>query len=452
MGQDIKRKELFSEVEFTAEDRQKVQDCIENSKKTLLFKRRIKPIAAAAVLLFTLAGSLAIYGSGTKALAFSNFPFFDSIFSLFGDAGLQKASNDGNVSLLSLEKQEDGIKMSIKEAVYDGRRLSISYVIESEKPIKNYAYRLIDAYIPFKGSQKGLARVGVRDEQVSENKVAGITTFTYDYDEGEMPDKINVDLFYRATTDHLSETEKEFSFRFNFPVEKSEDIKTIPMNMVKQWENKTLELKSVKLSPLAASVNLRYKEPYNSREPYPYHTIRLIDENGKVLRNLNNWTMGMGTQTKENGQWYSVTEYKEFFEQVEKGSSTVTIQVINGTSNRFKEDTPVSSTPLSAEAAFQMGEMGSIEIDKIERADQTLTIAYKYTSSLAFLNDFQFMLTDKKGEFYHGIEKSRKYLGDGTYLVEEVFPNTPDEGLSIRYFNEKAPELIEEFQMEVPIK
>ncbi|AGX03013.1 MULTISPECIES: DUF4179 domain-containing protein [Bacillus] len=451
MGQDIKSKDLFSEVEFTAEDRQKVQDCIKNSEKPLFFKWRIKSIAAAAVLL-TLAGSLALFGSGTKAFAFSNFPFFDSIFSLFGDEGLQKASNDGNVSLLSLEKQEDGIKMSIKEAVYDGRRLSISYVIESEKPINNYSYKQIDAYIPLNHSEEGISRNGVRDEQISENKVAGISTFTYDYDKGELPDKIKVDFLYKATTDKSYKWEKDFSFRFQFPVEKSEDIKTIPMNMVKQWENKVLELKSIKLSPLTTSVNLRYKEPYNNREPYPSHTIRLIDENGKVLRNLNNWTMGMGTQTKENGQWYSVTEYKEFFEQVDKGSSTVTIQVINGTSNRFKEDTPLSSTPLSTEAAFQMGEMGSIEIEGIERADQTLIIAYKYKSSLAFLNDFQFMLTDKNGEFYHGIEKSREYLGGEAYLVEEVFPNTPDEGLFIKYFNEKAPELIEEFQMEVPIK
>ncbi|MCA1035938.1 DUF4179 domain-containing protein [Bacillus infantis] len=452
MGQDIKSKDLFSEVEFTAEDRQKVQDCIKNSEKPLFFKWRIKSIAAAAVLLFTLAGSLALYGSGTKAFAFSNFPFFDSIFSLFGDEGLQKASKGGNVSLLSLEKQEDGIKMSIKEAVYDGRRLSISYVIESEKPINNYSYKQIDAYIPLNHSEEGISRNGVRDEQISENKVAGISTFTYDNDKGELPDKIKVDFLYKATTDKSYKWEKDFSFRFQFPVEKSEDIKTIPMNMVKQWENKVLELKSIKLSPLTTSVNLRYKEPYNNREPYPSHTIRLIDENGKVLRNLNNWTMGMGTQTKENGQWYSVTEYKEFFEQVDKGSSTVTIQVINGTSNRFKEDTPLSSTPLSTEAAFQMGEMGSIEIEGIERADQTLIIAYKYKSSLAFLNDFQFMLTDKNGEFYHGIEKSREYLGGEAYLVEEVFPNTPDEGLFIKYFNEKAPELIEEFQMEVPIK
>ncbi|MDW2879125.1 MULTISPECIES: DUF4179 domain-containing protein [Bacillaceae] len=451
MGQDIKSKDLFSEVEFTAEDRQKVQDCIKNSEKPLFFKWRIKSIAAAAVLL-TLAGSLALFGSGTKAFAFSNFPFFDSIFSLFGDEGLQKASKGGNVSLLSLEKQEDGIKMSIKEAVYDGRRLSISYVIESEKPINNYSYKQIDAYIPLNHSEEGISRNGVRDEQISENKVAGISTFTYDYDKGELPDKIKVDFLYKATTDKSYKWEKDFSFRFQFPVEKSEDIKTIPMNMVKQWENKVLELKSIKLSPLTTSVNLRYKEPYNNREPYPSHTIRLIDENGKVLRNLNNWTMGMGTQTKENGQWYSVTEYKEFFEQVDKGSSTVTIQVINGTSNRFKEDTPLSSTPLSTEAAFQMGEMGSIEIEGIERADQTLIIAYKYKSSLAFLNDFQFMLTDKNGEFYHGIEKSREYLGGEAYLVEEVFPNTPDEGLFIKYFNEKAPELIEEFQMEVPIK
>lgn len=451
MGQDIKSKDLFSEVEFTAEDRQKVQDCIKNSEKPLFIKWRIKSIAAAAVLL-TLAGSLALFGSGTKAFAFSNFPFFDSIFSLFGDEGLQKASNDGNVSLLSLEKQEDGIKMSIKEAVYDGRRLSISYVIESEKPINNYSYKQIDAYIPLNHSEEGISRNGVRDEQISENKVAGISTFTYDYDKGEMPDKIKVDFLYKATTDKSYKWEKDFSFRFQFPVEKSEDIKTIPMNMVKQWENKVLELKSIKLSPLTTSVNLRYKEPYNNREPYPSHTIRLIDENGKVLRNLNNWTMGMGTQTKENCQWYSVTEYKEFFEQVDKGSSTVTIQVINGTSNRFKEDTPLSSTPLSTEAAFQMGEMGSIEIEGIERADQTLIIAYKYKSSLAFLNDFQFMLTDKNGGFYHGIEKSREYLGGEAYLVEEVFPNTPDEGLFIKYFNEKAPELIEEFQMEVPIK
>ncbi|MDA6151463.1 hypothetical protein OSK18_28685, partial [Escherichia coli] len=50
---------------------------------------------------------------------------------------------------------------------------------------------------------------------------------------------------------------------------------------------------------------------------------------------------------------------------------------------------------------------------------------------------------------YHGIEKDRKYLGNETYIVEELFLDLPQKKFSVRYLQEKAPYLIEELEIKV---
>ncbi|MDA6082695.1 DUF4179 domain-containing protein, partial [Escherichia coli] len=100
-------------------------------------------------------------------LALSKLPFFESIFQFIGDSGLKGTASEEN-QLVQQRQTVNGISMEIQEAAYDGNRISISYAIKSEKPIKNFTSRMVNAYIPFKGFQKDKVISNDHFEQVSD--------------------------------------------------------------------------------------------------------------------------------------------------------------------------------------------------------------------------------------------------------------------------------------------
>jgi RNA polymerase sigma factor (sigma-70 family) len=108
----------------------------------------------------------------------------------------------------------------------------------------------------------------------------------------------------------------------------------------------------------------------------------------------------------------------------------------------------LNATPIH----FQLGELGNVEIIDVNREDNATVIKYKLKSDFPFLNADHFVLKDDQGNRYSGIERNREYLGNQTYMIEEVFLNTPDENLSIEYHKEKAPEVLKDLEVEVPLK
>lgn len=99
---------------------------------------------------------------------------------------------------------------------------------------------------------------------------------------------------------------------------------------------------------------------------------------------------------------------------------------------------------------LSLGERGTAKIIDSKQEENSAVIKYEYKSSFAFYENFSpLLLKSTDGFLHHGIELNREYLGNETYIVEEMFLDLPKDKLAVRYLQEKAPELIEGLEIKV---
>lgn len=448
----VQSSRLFEEVEFNQEDQLQVYAKLKEkrNRRNVFWKKRKVLLPAVLVLIML---CTAIYMPSNPVMALAKLPFFESIFQFLGDGGLKGAATEDKQDIQQ-QQSEGGITMEIKEAVYDGKRLSISYVIKSEKPIKNYTSRKVNAYIPFSGFQKGKIVSNDQFKKVSDYEVIGYSTFTYSA--SEMPDNINVDFLYRGTTDHYSTMQKDFRFLFKVPIKKTAGIDTIVLNKKQIFEEEELTLKQISLSPISTGIDIQYKIPYQKNWYRENLSIRLLDQDDKVIKEIPN-IGGPGwfdKQIKQNNRWYTLRESNLLFEQLDKETEEIKIQLI-------KSENTIDPPPMQVKLidiheaknqVLDLGERGIMKITDIKLEEDSAVIKYEYQSSFAFYQNLSpLALINADGNWHHGIELNREYLGNETYIVEELFLDLPDDQLSVRYLQEKAPELIEELEIKVSI-
>ncbi|WP_249365680.1 DUF4179 domain-containing protein [Cytobacillus citreus] len=444
----LRNSELFEEVSFNADDRHQVHTVLKERKvRRNVFgkgKRALVPVIIGIMILCA-----GIYLPSNPVLALSKLPFFESIFQFFGDSGLKDATKE-NKQNVQHQKSEDGMSMEIQEAVYDGKRLSISYVIKSEKPIKNYTSRMVNFYIPFDGFQKGGYISNDQFKQVSDHEVIGYSTFT---SESEMPNDIMVDFVYKGTTDYTSDKQKEFKFLFEVPIKKTTKIDTVVFNKKKSFGEEELKLKQISLSPISTVINLQYKAPYQNNPDDVAMSIRLLDQDNRIIKEVPNRIGWFGTQIKENNRWYTLKETNILFEPLDKEIEEIKIQLFkNENQLDILTDTKVKliALPEAKNQLLNLGERGTMKITDIKQEEDSAVIRYEYNSSFAFYYNLSpLVLKSADGNWHHGIEMERKYLGNETYMVEELFLDLPKDKLEVRYLQEKAPELIEELEIKV---
>ncbi|MBU8772175.1 DUF4179 domain-containing protein [Cytobacillus oceanisediminis] len=387
--------------------------------------------------------------SSNPVLALSKLPFFESIFQFIGDSGLKGTSSEEN-QLVQQQQTKNGISMKIEEAAYDGKRLSISYAIKSEKPIKNFTSSMVNAYIPLTGFQKEHVISNDHFEQVSDYEVFGYSTFTYAT--SEMPEEINVDFLYRGTTDFFSSKQKQFKFIFEIPLKKTSKMDTIAINKRQIFGEEELILNKISVSPISTAINIEYKVPYKNNQEVEAPSIRLLDQDGRIIKNVtkgSEWTI---KEIKQENKWYTLREANLLFEPLDKEIKELKIQLFKNKNIEDSVHTWIKSIGLN-EAENQilgLGERGTMKINDIEQEGNSAIIRYEYNSKFAFYHNFSpLVLKDATGKWYHGIERERKYLGNDTYIVEEMFLDLPKEKIAVRYLQEKAPELIEELEIKV---
>ncbi|MCM3393155.1 DUF4179 domain-containing protein [Cytobacillus oceanisediminis] len=447
-GKKVLNSELFKEVTFNADDRRKVYILLEEKKRSRNFfrkgKRILIPVCFTVLLLLT-----TNLFSSNPVLALSKIPFFETIFQFLGDSGLNGTSSEENQSVQQ-QQTENGINMEIQEAVYDGKRLSISYAIKSEKPIKNFTSSMVNAYIPLTGLQKEYVISNDHFEQVSDYEVFGYSTFTYAT--SEMPEEINVDFLYRGTTDFLSPKQKQFKFIFDIPIKKTSKMDTIAINKKQIFGEEELILNKISVSPISTALNIEYKVPYRNNQEVEAPSIRLLDQDGRLIKNVTNGSEWTIKEIKQENKWYTLREANLLFEPLDKEIKELKIQLFKNKNIEDSVHTRIKSIGLN-EAENQilgLGERGTMKISDIEQEGKSAIIRYEYNSKFAFYQNFSpLVLKDANGNWYHGIEKDRKYLGNDTYIVEEMFLDLPKDKLAVRYLQEKAPELIEELEIVV---
>ncbi|MED4533969.1 DUF4179 domain-containing protein [Metabacillus fastidiosus] len=136
-----KIKELLSQTEigaiqFSEKDRQSVHKKIsklhkpiqENKKKFKFFTiSLLTPIVASVLILLIIMSQ-----SENTREALGNVPIVGSIFSLVGDDGLKLADQEEIVQKINKTAEDQEVKFTIKEVLYDGTRLSIGYSVQSD--------------------------------------------------------------------------------------------------------------------------------------------------------------------------------------------------------------------------------------------------------------------------------------------------------------------------------
>lgn len=445
----VQSSRLFEEVEFNQEDQLQVYAKLKEKRdrRNVFWKKR--KVLLPAVLVLIMLGT-AIYMPSNPVMALAKLPFFESIFQFLGDGGLKGAATEDKQDIQQ-QQSEDGITMEIKEAVFDGMRLSISYSIKSEDPIKNFSSHDINLHFPNVGRLIGGRNSSNQFTQVSEHEVIGYSMFTYAV--SDMPDEFKADFLYKGTINNR--LDQNFKFKFKVPIKKTPDIKKVSLTKKASYEGEDLTLKQITLSPISTAIKLQHKKPYQNKLEDEWLTIRLLDQKNRVIKEVSNSSSGWaGTQVKQDNRWYSLKETTLLFEPLDKEIEELKIQLFKNKRNEYPDNIQENLVELfeAKNQILNLGEKGTVKIIDIKQEENSAVIKYEYKSSFAFFESISpIVLTSTDNFLHYGIELNREYLGNETYIVKELFLDLPNDKLAVRYLQEKAPELIEELEIKVSI-
>ncbi len=441
---------VMKDVHFSERDRQKVLLEVKKLKEEkssrpniiVLYKKHI----AAAIIFCLFISMLLTFPilSPTLANTLSSLPFIESIFKAYGDGGLKKGKDSQLVSNVIATSKSNEAEMTIEEAIYDGERISFSYVVESKEPIRDYQ---IDNFnVSFKEEAKAAAKGKLTDagnnELVTANKVAGIGTVNF-YQHKDFPKELEVHPYYAVVINGKYEI-----FQFEFKLTKTENVETIAPMITRKNKESEFTVKEIKRTPITTVVNMSFKRPLQENDDNML-MFRLITNEGEVIPWIYN-THGYGGITiKDNME--VVDSIQESFEGLdEKNTDSVTIQPMIVSNNSSYN--PIEKPFRGKDTKLDLGELGEINIIGVKYTGNVMTLTYELNSQFPFLHSNYFTLKDHLGKVYYGANTSKTFKEKDHYIVEEEFMNIPKKELMIEYIQEEAPEILKDLEIEVPLK
>lgn len=130
----------FEHVEVSKHEREQVKKEMKKRIHMNKSSKWKKTMTAASI-------AIGISSASLFGLSFTTFaeeiPIIGGIFKFFNDNGLYK-EYDANANMLNLVKEDQGIKVTLNEAVFDGRTLYVTYKIESEKDLGEFPSVLVN--------------------------------------------------------------------------------------------------------------------------------------------------------------------------------------------------------------------------------------------------------------------------------------------------------------------
>ncbi|WP_400241659.1 DUF4179 domain-containing protein [Niallia sp. JL1B1071] len=437
---------VMKDVHFSERDRQKVLLEVKNLKEEkssrpniiVLYKKHI----VAAIIFCLFISMLLTFAklSPTLANTLSSIPFIESIFKAYGDGGLKKGKDSQLVSTIIATSKSNEVEMTIEEAIYDGERISFSYIVESKEPIRDYQ---IDNFnVSFKEEARApmgkLTEAG-NYEMVSANKVAGIGTVNF-FKHKDLPKEIEVHPYYAVVINGKYEI-----FQFEFKLIKTEKVETIAPMITRQSKESEFTVKELKRTPITTVVNMSFKRPLTENDD-KILMFQLITNEGEVVPSLDGF---IGSTKKDNME--VMDSIQESFEGLdEKNTDYVTIQPMIANINLTYN--PIEKPFRGKDTKLDLGELGKINIIGVKYTGNVMKLTYELNSQFPVLHSNYFTLKDHLGKVYYGANTSITFKEKDHYIVEEEFMNIPQKGLTIEYTKEEAPEILKDLEIEVPLK
>ncbi|MBU3129147.1 DUF4179 domain-containing protein [Clostridium tagluense] len=364
-----------------------------HGSRILKNKRVRQSIAAAAVTLTVLTISATI--SPVMANTLSNIPVIGSVFKLFGDKGLKLASEKGVSSLVGQPKVDKGIKVTIRDILYDGARMSVGYTMEGNNIGELGKSDLLVNDTPIN------AAMSYTGSAVTKNTYAGVINVS---PTSELPENFKLTVLLNK----IGNTKGNWEFK-NIPVKKQKS--SVNSKVTTPMVTKPIGKGSITIEKILVSdttIKLNIIETNLPREKF--YSYQVIDNYGNVLKPLSGSGLGEG----------SIMNQEYTFEPLNNNPKHFVIKVSDRNENAGSE---IIDVKVKVEDKFpiilsQGDKGGQVSVNKIEYLKDKTLVHYTYKGNDPYGNGLCVWVEDKKGNNLDNPRQSTQRNIDGSYILE----------------------------------
>lgn len=368
-----------------------------SSKKKRMMLTVWSSTAAIAIVSVLMVSSM-LSPTFTKSL--QQIPVVGSVFHLLGEKGLKgsnqnnsnaagemiaaeaKESKQNNANIVGQEISSPSSTLKITDVVYDGLRLSISYIQE----LHDDNAKMIDLEdMIFKADGKLLDGGGESGDYLNKNKYAGIISFSR-----HIPKE---DAFTLTLNVEQLGNEKG-NWSMELPVKKQASGETFVNKQEIETDLFSLHMKTIKVSPMTIQLDMRTTESIEDNKEHfsvvPEIDFKLLDENGLEFERLGISGKGRGSGMTVNEGDY-VNHIRAQFKPQGDLPDVATLQLIKSNNERITEQVDEQQLPLK----LAHDGVDLITIEKIEHEEGSTVVTYRAFGSNTYLS-----FTEESGKGY----------------------------------------------------
>lgn len=401
-------------------------------------RRKMKVSSAfglsAAVLCAIMVGSGFVFPQAAAALR--QLPGIVSVFKFAGDYGLKAADEKGLVTAVEQSITDQGITVQIKEVMYDGSRISIGYIQQSDDPTQEMT-RGLDFQINGKRYKPALSGTG---SPVDEHTYAGVIDLMPAED---LPNhfKLQMDI------SQIGSTKGRWSF--SIPVTKMASTNKVVLPMItKSYGDITLTVKKVLFTPGSTELDVEVKQPADAGRFIQYD---LFDDKGTQLQRRSG--SGRGQTDGKNIHINLLTALRAR----QPIAKTITIRPFvdlpfQGPLKESKaplDQMPTEEKPIS----LSQGEAGHLLITQVERLPDKTLVHYRTEGLIPQEQAKPLWIEDSGGNKYLQLQKPSITVDPVHYRFVKEFPAfTEKEQLTFVTRELTPPGYLKELEITVPLE
>lgn len=289
---------------------------VKKAKTEQQTKKFKNPILAAVFILGLFTTSVAFAFPSVAA----QIPFMNNVISYFNDEEHRYENFETFSTDIGLAQTSNGMTVMIDNAVYDGKNVTISYALETEREIKEEMEINALSWFDIVGS----SGMGGSDQitKVSDDRYVGLASFTPHFKDEEYPDTIEVtwkpEAFYSLSNDLEVEGDWSFAFSLN---RLEGDLQLV--NETVQQENVSFTLQSIEFTDVSTVISYEQviKDDLLQEWESVIPVFHVTDDLGNVYMN---GTSGGGT-SPDNGKTFKGSSD---FGTIQEGASKIIIQPV----------------------------------------------------------------------------------------------------------------------------
>ncbi|MED4402647.1 DUF4179 domain-containing protein [Metabacillus fastidiosus] len=304
----------FEEVEVTEMEKARLKKILKNSlpKKKSKWK---KPVFAAAAVLCL---STATFGLAFPTYA-SQVPIIGDIFRFLDNdrTGLydnyKEYANELNVT-----KESNGVKITVNDAVFDGKTITLTYSLESEKDLGESPYTL--DFVNVKGSHGASGSSIIK--KVGENKYVGLLTATQMIEES---DEVNVNWSIgEVNTDpEMKEETIKGNWDFSFYL-KAAERNNLPIHKSTEENGVKVSIGKIMFTPMSFTVDYSQDVSKGGRKNWDVVNVDL-----EIKDDLGNSYSGQGNGGSGDSDGSHMDWSKTFMKLDEKATKLIVTPHVN---------------------------------------------------------------------------------------------------------------------------